>query len=328
MYFAKAIDLVRLAQIAAVRHGGISLEEIADEFGVSHRTAQRMTDALETTFLGVEILDNAPDRKRRWRLPAGATSRLAARLDAAVEALEIAERDAQRTGRGTHSVAPANLRDQILSALPRPTARRAEADAEALLASIGAVARPGPHSRIDAAIAETIYDALRGPSRLRLRYDSDPLMERLVEPLGVLLGQRSYLVAIQPDRGPEYRHFRLDRIVAAEVTTDGFAVPDDFDIETHASRSFGAWQDPSQYGEVVWRFAPRAVQVATEFEFHPSQLLELQPDGGLIVRFKASGWLEMAWHLYQWGDAVEVLAPEPLRRMVENHRRSDFGILP
>jgi predicted DNA-binding transcriptional regulator YafY len=42
----------------------------------------------------------------------------------------------------------------------------------------------------------------------------------------------------------------------------------------------------------------------------------------------ASGWLEMAWHLYQWGDAVEVLAPEALRRMVEGHRRSDFEALP
>jgi hypothetical protein len=36
----------------------------------------------------------------------------------------------------------------------------------------------------------------------------------------------------------------------------------------------------------------------------------------------------MAWHLYQWGDAVEVLAPGGLRAMVEGHRRSDFEALP
>jgi predicted DNA-binding transcriptional regulator YafY len=46
MSFAKAQDLLRLAQIAASRRGGISLEEICTEFGISHRTAQRMTDAL------------------------------------------------------------------------------------------------------------------------------------------------------------------------------------------------------------------------------------------------------------------------------------------
>ncbi len=33
---------------------------------------------------------------------------------------------------------------------------------------------------------------------------------------------------------------------------------------------------------------------------------------------------EMAWHLYQWGDIVEVIAPEELRRMVEGYRRGDF----
>ncbi len=42
----------------------------------------------------------------------------------------------------------------------------------------------------------------------------------------------------------------------------------------------------------------------------------------------AAGWLEMAWHLYQWGDAVEVIAPEGLRALVENYRRNDFDALP
>ncbi len=32
----------------------------------------------------------------------------------------------------------------------------------------------------------------------------------------------------------------------------------------------------------------------------------------------------MCWHLYQWGDAVEVLEPDDLGEMVEGYRRSDF----
>ena len=46
MSFLEANDLVRLARLAALRRAGISLEEICDEFAVSHRTAQRMTSAL------------------------------------------------------------------------------------------------------------------------------------------------------------------------------------------------------------------------------------------------------------------------------------------
>lgn len=95
-----------------------------------------------------------------------------------------------------------------------------------------------------------------------------------------------------------------------------------------AARSFGVWQDPAQFGEVVWRFAPEAAEHAAGFRFHPSQRLEEQPDGSLIARFNAAGWLEMAWHLYQWGDKVEVLAPEGLRTMIEGHRRPDFSSMP
>jgi predicted DNA-binding transcriptional regulator YafY len=53
-----------------------------------------------------------------------------------------------------------------------------------------------------------------------------------------------------------------------------------------------------------------------------------QDDGSLIVRFHAAGWLEMAWFLYQWGDKVEVLAPEGLRDYVHPWRRSDLDGMP
>ena len=33
-------------------------------------------------------------------------------------------------------------------------------------------------------------------------------------------------------------------------------------------------------------------------------------------------------HLYTWGDKVEVLAPEKLRRLCDGYRRADFPALP
>ena len=107
-----------------------------------------------------------------------------------------------------------------------------------------------------------------------------------------------------------------------------FAREPGFDIAAHAARAFGSYQDEARHGEVVWRFAPTAAPTARVFVIHPGQRLEEAADGSLVVRFEASGWLEMAWHLYQWGDAVEVLAPEGLRALVEGHRRGDFEALP
>jgi predicted DNA-binding transcriptional regulator YafY len=100
MSFAKARDLLRLAQIAASRRGGICLEEICTEFGVSHRTAQRMTEALDATFANVTTTD-AEDRRRYWRLEAFPSEQLQPRQETTIEALEIAARTARPEGSGS-----------------------------------------------------------------------------------------------------------------------------------------------------------------------------------------------------------------------------------
>jgi predicted DNA-binding transcriptional regulator YafY len=88
------------------------------------------------------------------------------------------------------------------------------------------------------------------------------------------------------------------------------------------------YQDEAEYGEVIWRFAPQAAEQARGYLFHPDQVMEDNPDGSLTIRFTASGHLEMCWHLYTWGDSVEVVEPEVLRRMVEGYRRGDFPARP
>ncbi len=49
MSFAKAQDLLKLAMMAT-RRSGVALEDIAEEFACSYRTAQRMIEALESAF--------------------------------------------------------------------------------------------------------------------------------------------------------------------------------------------------------------------------------------------------------------------------------------
>ncbi len=104
MSFAKAQDLIRLARRAAIRRAGIGLDEICEEFAVSHRTAQRMTDALETVFANVEAVDG-PDRRRRWRIADPILDRLRPRQETAVEALQMASRTVRGDGRLRHAAA-------------------------------------------------------------------------------------------------------------------------------------------------------------------------------------------------------------------------------
>ena len=190
MSFSKAQDLIRLARLAASRRSGISLDEICEEFGISHRTAQRMTDALETTFMNVEAEDG-DDRRRRWRVADPMLDRLQPRQETAVEALEIAGRTALADGRLRHASALADLRDGLLARLAPKDAARTEADAEAVLTAMGSVTRPGPRVNLAPKVLDAVIEALRGPFRLQLRYGEPDAPERVIEPHGLLLGHRS-----------------------------------------------------------------------------------------------------------------------------------------
>ncbi len=144
-----------------------------------------------------------------------------------------------------------------------------------------------------------------------------------------LIGMRRYLVAKSlSDPNRPLRYFVADKIQSAELTGEFFERDQEFDIDQHAQKAFGAFQNEQEFGELVWKFRPSAAAHARDFLFHPAQVLEDQSDGSLVVRFSASGHLEMCWHLYMWGDQVEVLAPLTLRKMIEHHQRTDFHALP
>jgi predicted DNA-binding transcriptional regulator YafY len=332
MSYVKAADLLRLADMAASRFEGVSLRDVVEEFGCDHRTAQRMTRAFETVFRNVEVEDDA-ERRRRWRLPRTDLRWLQAQglRDAELAALDMAARRAERDGAPDEAHRLRAVRDRLLAAMPPSQARRAEADAEALLEAQGFASRPGPRVVVDMTLLGTLTEALRAPWELRVAYrgarDSRPQV-RLLEPHGLLLGTRRYLIARPSDGDGIMRRFRLDRIEAAAITTRSFRRDPKFDLAAHASRAFGSYHSEEEYGPVVWRFAPGAAETARQFLFHPDQEIAEEPDGAITVRFRASGHLEMAWHLYQWGDHVEVLAPAPLREMVSAHRRGDFPSLP
>lgn len=330
MSFHKAQDLLKLAELAASRHSGVSLPDIAAEFGVNMRTAQRMVRALESTFPSVSIKTDG-DRRRWWKLRDTAMLGMRGIYDRELVALEMAIRRAEREGAQSEIEALQALRGRLIATLPSSQARRAEVDAEAVLEAQGYACRPGPKVKTSPMVTGAIAEALKAPFSLTIRYqgkqDAEPL-ERTVEPYGMLLGTRHYLIARDPSKGSAFRRFRLDRITEAKITGQSFVRDKDFDLDAYAAQSFGSFHSDAEFGEVVWRFSPAAAATAREFIFHPDQVMNDHADGGLIVTFRASGWVEMAWHLSQWGGMVEVVAPPDLRAIAADLQRRREGVLP
>ena len=130
---------------------------------------------------------------------------------------------------------------------------------------------------------------------------------------------------MSPDRHPgEARLFALAHIRRASCLERTFERDPAFSLQRFAERSFGVFQEEPQ--DIVWKFSPTVADAVVEYEFHPSQTMQRQKDGSVIVAFRAGGLLEMCWHLYTWGVNVEVVQPAALRDLMKcalAHRNFD-----
>lgn len=321
MRYEKIERLLKLAMEMQGRRSGISLAEIEEIMGVSRRTAQRMRDAILRTFPQADEVETS-DRTKRWTIPTQLFDRVigfsAEELASLKTAAEVLRRE--------NMLDQAECLDGVatkLQVIVRPdAARKLDPDLEALLEAEGLAMRPGPKPRLSPIILETLRTAIKACHKVRIHHRNRAtrrLTRRVVGALGFLYGTRHYLVALDDadlKAGPKL--FSLSNIEKVEATDETFVRPGDFTLQSYAERSFGVYQEPPT--KVVWRFKPKAAGSASEYIFHPKQTTRKLPDGSLECSFEAGGTLEMAWHLYQWGDGVEVISPPELATLANKHR--------
>jgi predicted DNA-binding transcriptional regulator YafY len=312
MRYGPAEILFRLARHLAATRSGLTLDEMAAELAVGRRTAERLRDTLLAMFPQMESWDD-DGRVRRWRLPGSALAGVVTPRAEAVAAVEIVARECEAHGEADRA---ALLREAAttLRAVMHPDAlRRAEPDIAALMEAEGIAMRPGPRPVIAAGVLATLRRAILGMQLVVVRYagaDAEEPATRVLCPYGLLYGGRGWLVA-HVEGLPEMRLWRLDRIASVDPLERGFARREDFSLAEYAARSFGVFQEEPM--DVVLRFAPEAAEDAAGWVFHPTQTMEPQADGSLIVRFRSGGVQEMCWHLFTWGVGVTVIEPHTLR---------------
>ena len=312
---ARLGELLRLAVDMAGTREGLSLADItADRTGVSRRTAERLLAVLKLTFPAIQSVPG-DGRSLRWCLPHGHLSPFLAPTS-----IELAELDAA-AARLRHQGVPleraaalGSLAARVRAAMDGRTLRRVAPDVEALMEAEGTAARPGPRPLLAAGVLPTVREAILACRELDVTYvrpGAAPSVRRL-QPLGVLHGSLPYLVASVIGTPGDPTLFRLDRVHAVAIRTKSFTRDPAFDLAAWAGRSFGVFQDEPD--EVVLRFSAEAADDARAWRLHGTQTMENLPDGRLVVRFTACARREMIHHLATWGEHVEVLEPDDLRR--------------
>jgi len=101
------------------------------------------------------------------------------------------------------------------------------------------------------------------------------------------------------------------------ISVEGRSFTKDPDIlqrmEARRQRAFGIIDDDAELS-VTLKFTAEQAPYVRERVWHPSQRLEDQEDGSLILRFQASGEFEMMRWILGWGSEVEVIEPPELRQ--------------
>ncbi|WP_312160539.1 YafY family protein [Phenylobacterium sp.] len=313
MRHEKAARLLDLARMLASSAEGLTLDEMAERLGVGRRTAERMRDAVREAFPQLEEVDDPPTR--RFRIPAGLDGIFQAPSADEFAALRAAAEQFRAAGSRNRAGALLSLEQKVLSAIRAGARRKLAPDLEALLEAETMAIHAGPRPFEDEEVLGAVREAIKSLRRLRLRYEggSSPGRVREITPFGLLFGRSNYLVGGEGD-SPEPRTWRLDRIRDIEVSETAGSRPEGFSLQAFMNRSFGIYQDEIE--DVVLRVFPHGAEEAMGWRFHPTQSIEPQPDGSVLVRFTAGGMRELAWHLFTWGDKVEIIAPQRLRSVM------------
>lgn len=318
MRLDKTKKILELARALASSAEGLTLDDMCRETGCERRTVERMRDTIREVFPQLEEILDHPTK--RFRIPSGLDSFFQDPTTEELSDLGVAIAELRESGADARAVSLASLEQKVRAAMRLARRRATETDVEALLRAELIAVQAGPRPTENPTILMKLRHALLASKMLRFVYQggSRPGTSRDVVPFGIIFGRMNYLIGA--DAGTtKPKHYRLDRIENLECLDTPAAPPADFNLVAFANTPFAYFE--GQQEDVVLHVLPGGMDDFKNYRFHSSQTVEEHPEGGAIVRFRASGMLELAWHLFSWGNKIEVVEPVSLRQSLTTELR-------
>jgi predicted DNA-binding transcriptional regulator YafY len=295
--------------------GRLTARQLADELEVSVRTVYR--DVEELSASGIPIF---ADRGVHggFQLVEGYRTKLTGLTPEEAETLFLSgyPGPAAQLGLGT-VLAAAQLK--VLAALPAELRSRATRISQRFhLDAPGWFQEPE-----SAGYLQSIAEAVWSDRRLHLHYrrgSDDELVERVVEPLGVVLKGGVWYMVARAETGN--RTYRVSRIEGLEILADKFDRPADFDLAGYWDASVTAYQDSLPSFEAVVRVRDVDVDRLASVIGLPAARAVFEaasePDeqGRRMLRIRLEDVSKAESAILTLGAAAEVLAPPELRERV------------
>ncbi len=168
---------------------------------------------------------------------------------------------------------------------------------------------------VQASLLADLNRALKDHRRVRITYytaSRDQQRERLVNPYHLCNNRGDWYLIAHDDWRKDVRMFHAGRILDWSLTDERFEPDPHFSVTKYLARSF-VTERGGEVADVAIRFDAVQSRWIRERQWHPTQRLELQPDGGLILHLHTGGLAEVKRWVMGYGAHAEVLAPPALR---------------
>ena len=298
--YSRITDILEIVILMQSKALGVTLSDIQNKFGVSRRTAERLRDSI-IDILPVDEIETM-EKEKHWGFQRSYLKEIINFTPDEIASLETIKENLK------HKNQIEALENVItkLKALNKKQITTIEDRIELLLKSEGVAISQAPNYKTDINALNTIREAINSNRRIEAKYNGN---KKLFSPYGIVYGSQIYLIAVENDKKDPYVYL-LHKFKDIKMTADTFD-KGDFDIKKYTNRSFGVYQNEIIKVELL--FDKRIREDVLNFNFHPTQKLKENPDGTVTVKFKASGPLEIIWHLFKWGDEVKIISPKTLK---------------
>ena len=305
--YSRVSDIIELIILMQSKVAGVSLNDIQEEFNVSRRTAERMRDSVLNLLPQVGEIPT-DSRVKRWGFINYSMNELVSFSKDEIATLEKLKQNCDKISKKDLSTITNKIKT-----LNQKKLNSLEQEIEFILNCEGYAVKQSPNYKIDLDSISTIREAIRGSFKLSGKYNDK---DKILSPLGLLFGEKIYLVAIEDNKGGEPFTYLLHRFQNLKLTNKKFDSKG-FDLRGFAKKSFGVFQ--GEIYNVKLNFDATAAEDASNYNFHPTQKGKWEKDGSYTVTFKASGDKHIIWNLFKWGDTVKIIAPKELKKKYKEY---------
>jgi predicted DNA-binding transcriptional regulator YafY len=306
--YSRISDILDLAIFMSSKITGVTINEIANRYNVSRRTAERMRDSLTNIFPQVDVIE-IDDNQKHWGFINYSISHLISFSSKEIANIEQIQR------RTTNLELKRELDKTIekIKILNNKNQLSINENIEMFMQTEGYAVRQTPQYKMSPEIMEIVRYSMHNSKILQGIYHNKI---RNIEPLGLIYGSKIYLIARETAKGNEVYTYLLHKFDNLTLTDKSFE-RGDFNLQEYTNKSFGVFQ--GEILNVKLSFSPELANEASKYNFHPTQKVKLEKNGTLTVEFKASGSKEIIWHVFKWGAGCKILSPTSLKEEYRNY---------